>query len=388
MTQAASRRRRAGRAAAGAPPAPAAAAPGAARPATAARQRARRAAQPAAGARRRARAWSSPSLSAVIQVLALAGQRPRRPTTPSRSCGCRRSSPRCCAPTPSRPTASSGWPRARRAARRPTTTRSTTCCGRSTDAAEAQPADRAVLADLNAAVARLHHHHRPGPRQQPAGLPGRHRLPQRGQRRACAPTADCRLNRQGPRRRQLRPRRRRARRPAPAGCSGLGLARARRAVLGQPARSPSASTAGSTSAWPSRPPRSIVLTLLTAAVASKQNSDNEATCATAPTARAFDEATARTAANDAKANESQGLINRGLRRDARGGLRQRRPRPSSTTPPRRRCGSGTPTSTGHDEVRELDDGGDWDDAVALATSGQDGDPTALLDAVDARPRRP
>ena len=105
---------------------------------------------------------------------------------------------------------------------------------------------------------------------------------------------------------------------------------------------------------------------------------------TAPTAIAVDEATARTAANDAKANESRGLINRGLGGDLRGLLRAA-PRSSRQRLAARPCGSGTTTSTGarrgpHPRRRRrLGQGG------ALRRPGRR--PTVALDKVDSRPPR-
>ena len=97
---------------------------------------------------------------------------------------------------------------------------------------------------------------------------------------------------------------------------------------------------------------------------------------------AVSEASARTAANDAKAQESQGLINRGS-----GAQYEELFAVAAQTVEE----NASPATlrlwrdyvVEHQEVRDLDDRGSWDDAVALATSSDAGDPTAALDAVDA-----
>ena len=97
---------------------------------------------------------------------------------------------------------------------------------------------------------------------------------------------------------------------------------------------------------------------------------------------AVSEASVRTAANDAKAQESQGLINRGsgaayeeLFDDSAGIIEDNA---SLDTLVLWRS-----YLTLHDEVRRLDQAGEWDAAVALATSDADDAPSAALDRVDA-----
>ncbi len=96
---------------------------------------------------------------------------------------------------------------------------------------------------------------------------------------------------------------------------------------------------------------------------------------------AVSEASARTAANDAKAQESQGLINRGS------GAAYEELFDSAAAIVTDNASPGTLRRwqtyvVQHDQVRELDDDGDWDAAVALATSSGADAPTAALDDVD------
>ena len=98
---------------------------------------------------------------------------------------------------------------------------------------------------------------------------------------------------------------------------------------------------------------------------------------------AVDEATARTSANNAKAIESQGLINRGS------GDSVYEPKwDEQAAIVEDHASQDTLALWGeyvdaHDAVRKADDAGDWDAAVALATDTSDGSATALLDQVDA-----
>ena len=71
-----------------------------------------------------------------------------------------------------------------------------------TDAAEAQPADRAALNALEQRGPRLRRRHGAGPGQQPPGPAGRRRLPAQGQRRAAV---DGAAHRRRAGQRQLRP---------------------------------------------------------------------------------------------------------------------------------------------------------------------------------------
>ncbi|WP_340539503.1 hypothetical protein [Nocardioides sp. GXZ039] len=94
---------------------------------------------------------------------------------------------------------------------------------------------------------------------------------------------------------------------------------------------------------------------------------------------AVDAATARTAANDAKALESQGLINRGS---------------GATYEAKWDEQAAAVDDSGvlgdlwqqyvaaHQQVRDLDDAGDWEKAVELATSTADEAPTAVLNRFD------
>ena len=98
-------------------------------------------------------------------------------------------------------------------------------------------------------------------------------------------------------------------------------------------------------------------------------------------------ATARTAANDAKANESLRLIARGSGQAfedawvaAAATVDQALTEQSLTG----LQGDWATYKSQHQEIVELDDGGHWDDAVALATSSEDGSPSATFEAFDAR----
>jgi hypothetical protein len=124
-----------------------------------------------------------------------------------------------------------------------------------------------------------------------------------------------------------------------------------------------------------------LLTVVVAIHATSRSTDNEDT-RDGPYLTAVSEASARTAANDAKAQESQGLINRGsgaayevLFDEAAAVVTE------NASPGTLRLWSRYVER--HDAVRALDDGGDWDGAVALATDPAGRAPTAALDAVDA-----
>ncbi len=132
-----------------------------------------------------------------------------------------------------------------------------------------------------------------------------------------------------------------------------------------------------------------ILTLASAAYAGNRNSANDETRDGAYT-DAVNEASARAAANNAKANESQGLINRGSgvlfengrteddrnSFDAQSALVQDRAS-------ERTLRLWEQYLEAHATVRALDDDGDWDGARDLATSTESDGPTALLDEVDA-----
>lgn len=124
-----------------------------------------------------------------------------------------------------------------------------------------------------------------------------------------------------------------------------------------------------------------LLTLVLSLHAGNKSGDNDAT-RDGPYQTAVAEASARTAANDAKAQESQGLINRGsgaayevLFDDAAAAVTD-----NASNDTLELWGAYVAQ---HDKVRELDDDGDWDGAVSLATSTEQGSPTAALDDVDA-----
>jgi NADH:ubiquinone oxidoreductase subunit 6 (subunit J) len=100
-------------------------------------------------------------------------------------------------------------------------------------------------------------------------------------------------------------------------------------------------------------------------------------------ATAVDEATTRTAANNAKAIESQGLINRGSgssvyepKWDEQAAIVVDHASPN-TLP------LWEAYAAAHEAVRKADDAGEWDAAVDLATTTSTGSATELLDQVDA-----
>ncbi|WP_323794179.1 hypothetical protein, partial [Nocardioides sp.] len=124
-----------------------------------------------------------------------------------------------------------------------------------------------------------------------------------------------------------------------------------------------------------------VLTLIVSLYAADQNGDNEAT-RDGPYATAVAEASARTAANDAKAQESQGLINRGSGSAYEVLFDEAAAIVTSNASPDT-LGRWRDYLALHDKIRRLDDRGNWDAAVALATSTDDTSPTAALDQVDA-----
>ncbi len=123
-----------------------------------------------------------------------------------------------------------------------------------------------------------------------------------------------------------------------------------------------------------------VLTVATALHAGGRNGDNEAT-RDGPYRSAVDEASVRTAANDAKAQESQGLINRGagpayeeLWADRADVV------VASASPQTLRLWNLYVEQ--HDRVRAFDDAGNWERARDLATSTDPDGPTAILDELD------
>ena len=109
-------------------------------------------------------------------------------------------------------------------------------------------------------------------------------------------------------------------------------------------------------------------------------------------------ATARSAAYDAKSNESLGLIARGQAKTYEDAWKARdaqvREQLANVGKTRWYGGSGTSSqqltdawtayANAHAAVRKLDDGGDWNGAVALATDPGQGKPRALFTDFDAK----
>ncbi|WP_134767310.1 hypothetical protein [Nocardioides sp. 1609] len=93
-------------------------------------------------------------------------------------------------------------------------------------------------------------------------------------------------------------------------------------------------------------------------------------------------ATARTAGNDAKARESQGLINRGAGVTYEAFWDEQAAVVDDNTT-RSTEGLWGAYVQAHRAIRDLDDAGDWDGAVALATGTGAGSATAALDEFDA-----
>lgn len=124
----------------------------------------------------------------------------------------------------------------------------------------------------------------------------------------------------------------------------------------------------------------VVLTLLTALHASSRNSTNEET-RDGPYAEAVAEARVRTAANDAKAQESQGLINRGSGATYEGSFDEAAAIVEELASPATLRLWNTYVEA-HDEIRASDDEGDWDAARQAATDQSPTASTALLDEVD------
>ena len=123
------------------------------------------------------------------------------------------------------------------------------------------------------------------------------------------------------------------------------------------------------------------ITLVAVAHAVLKNNDDEATRDGAYRT-AVDEATARTSANNAKAFESLGLVNRGSGSTVWEPLFEQQSETVVDTASTRTAALWQDYLDLHAELRELDDAGRWDDAVARATEAGDGTVTAALDAVD------
>ncbi len=125
----------------------------------------------------------------------------------------------------------------------------------------------------------------------------------------------------------------------------------------------------------------VVVALVGAGHAKVKGDDNEAT-RDGPYRTAVDEASARTAANDAKAQESQGLINRGSGATFET-LWAEQAAVVEDTATAETLPLWEAYVDQHAEVRSLDDAGQWDRAVALAISVDAGSPTTRLDEFDA-----
>lgn len=97
---------------------------------------------------------------------------------------------------------------------------------------------------------------------------------------------------------------------------------------------------------------------------------------------AVDEASARTAANNAKAIESLGLVNRGSGASVYEPQWQAQAEIVEDTASDQTLSFWSDYVDAHQAVRDEDDAARWDDAVELATTTADGSATALLDAVD------
>lgn len=128
-----------------------------------------------------------------------------------------------------------------------------------------------------------------------------------------------------------------------------------------------------------------VLTVVVSLYAGNKSGDNDAT-REGPYRTAVSEASARTAANDAKAQESQGLINRGAGEtyevffDEAAAVVEDNASPATLDLWQQYVQL-------HEDVRALDDSGRWDEAVAFATATDtdagESTPTTALDVVDA-----
>ena len=122
----------------------------------------------------------------------------------------------------------------------------------------------------------------------------------------------------------------------------------------------------------------VLLTVVTALYASGRSGGNDE-LRDSSYRLAVDEASARTAANDAKANESLRLIKRGSLIEE--------PWTAAATTVRDTASPQTlplweDYAERHEEIIELDADGAWDDAVAAATSPEPGGSTAALNAFD------
>lgn len=123
------------------------------------------------------------------------------------------------------------------------------------------------------------------------------------------------------------------------------------------------------------------VTIITAWHAQVENNGNE-DLESGSYSRAVDEATARTAANNAKAFESLGLVNRGSGATVYEPLWEEQAAIVEDTASDQTLAFWDDYVALHQQVREADDANEWNDAVALATSTASGSATDLLDGAD------
>ena len=114
--------------------------------------------------------------------------------------------------------------------------------------------------------------------------------------------------------------------------------------------------------------------------------DDDATTRDGAYRAAVDEATARTAANNAKAFESLGLVNRGASASVWEPRFDEQSEIVVDTASARTAALWDDYLAAHTELRDLDDAGSWDQAVDVATATGEGSATEALDAVDASAR--
>lgn len=125
-----------------------------------------------------------------------------------------------------------------------------------------------------------------------------------------------------------------------------------------------------------------VVMVVTGSYAVIKNSDDRETRDGAYT-EAVDEAIARTAASNAKAYESLGLVNRGSGGSVYEPLFQKQSDIVIDEASNQTRALWETYLAQHDEVRAADDAGDWDEAVAMAIATGPDTATSALDAVDA-----
>ncbi|WP_148615672.1 hypothetical protein [Nocardioides rubriscoriae] len=128
-----------------------------------------------------------------------------------------------------------------------------------------------------------------------------------------------------------------------------------------------------------------LVTLVSAGHAVLKNDDDDATRDGAYRT-AVDEATARTAANNAKAYESLGLVNRGAGATVWEPDFADQSEIVTDNASVRTAALWADYLDLHQQIRDRDDQGDWAGAVELATARGEGSATAALDAVDGNAR--